>query len=147
MITTMFGSRATADFAKISSEGIDAWARLAYAAVDENADQTVDELRAAAPHFENMATRELIDMFTADCMAVREVRDVEADIERYRRQASKARKPDTIMADICKLEEQVDKLKAEHELSDSHVVGAATRQMELRRLLEANPRIGGHHAS
>ena len=147
MITTMFGSRATADLAKIRSEGSDAWARLAYAAVDENADPTVDELRAAAPHFENVTTRELIGMFTADCLAVRQVREVEAEIDRYRRLSTKARKPEAIMSEICKLEEQVDKLKAEHELSDSHSVGATTKQMELRRLLEANPRIGGHHAS
>ena len=143
MSITMFGSRAAADLAKISSDGVDAWARLAYAAVDENADPSVDELRAAAPHFENVPTLELITMFTADCLAARQVREVEAEIDRYRHLSTKARKPEAIMSEICKLEEQVDKLKAEFELADSHAVGATTKQMERRRLLEANPRIGG----
>ena len=143
MISTLFGTRASADLDQSRQDGVSAWSRLVREAVDENADPGIDELRAAGAHLEGLSSRELIDRFTVDCAAVRQIRAVEAEIADYRRLVQKARKPETVMSEIVKLEEKVDGLKAEFELADGFSVGLETKQLELRRIVESNPHLGG----
>jgi hypothetical protein len=134
-----FARSAAASIETRRAEGEGKWRKLVIGVVKSGNSPTYDEVRAAAPHLEDLSVDDLLAKLDADCTLASEFASEAELLTATKAMATKLRTPATVAADIAKLRTKLEELEAEFAESDRWHGGTSAISERLRTMRGNRP--------